>query len=333
MSSSSPHQVRSAPVPLPRAETILLLAIAASIALLHIATNTRYGFHRDEYQFLSDALHLDWGFVAYPPLTPFLEHIGLSLFGFSIVWLRMFSVLAQATAIVITGLMARELAEVSLAQFTAALAVALSPLPLFEGTQFQYSSFDYLWWVLIAYFTIRLLNSNNSRWWLAIGAVVGLGLLTKYSVVFYIAGILAGLALSRARRFLASPWFWAGIAVALLLFLPNFLWLIHHDFISYKFRIFTHATSVKAARTGFCVNNPGSASTCLPRRFVSQAWSLCSAMPAIVCWRGCSWCRLCFFTSAKVAPTTWPPHTQCCLPWVLSPLSDGSRHCQDLQGE
>lgn len=262
MSSLSPQHDRTAPVSLARAETVLLLAIAAVIALIHIVTNTRYGFHRDELQFLSDAVHLDWGFVAYPPMTPFLERIGLGLFGLSLVGLRMFSVLAQTAAIVVTGLMARELGGGRLAQFTAALTVALSPLPLFEGTEFQYSSFDYLWWVLIAYFIIRLLNSDNPRWWLAIGVAVGLGLLTKYSIVFYVAGILSGVALSRARRFVTASWFWAGIAVALLIFLPNFLWLVHHDFISYHFLQHIHARDVGEGRAdGFlkdqfwiCVN-------------------------------------------------------------------------------
>ena len=49
--------------------------------------------------------------------------------------------------------------------------------------------------MLIAWFTIRLLKTENPRWWLAIGAFVGLGLLTKYSIVFYIAGILGGVVL------------------------------------------------------------------------------------------------------------------------------------------
>src|SRR5215469_2926976 len=152
----------------PRVERIALFTIAAAMALLHIATNNRYGFHRDELQFLSDARHLDWGFVPYPPFTPFVEHIGLSLFGLSMVGLRMFSVIAQAVVIYVSGLMARELGGGRLAQITAALAVALSPLPIFEGTEFQYSSFDFLWWVLIGYFAIRLLKTENQRWWLLI---------------------------------------------------------------------------------------------------------------------------------------------------------------------
>ncbi len=151
-----------------RAETWALAGIALAVAVIHVLTNGRYGIHRDELQFLSDARHLDWGFVAYPPFTPFVERIGLEMFGVSLVGLRMFSVIAQAMAIVVTGLMARELGGGRLAQVTAALAVATSGLPVFEGTEFQYSSFDYLWWVLIAYFVIRLLKSEDPRWWVGL---------------------------------------------------------------------------------------------------------------------------------------------------------------------
>jgi hypothetical protein len=231
-----------------RADLLPVLAVALIAALGHILTNGQYGFHRDELQFLSDARHLDWGFVAYPPFTPFIQHISLALFGLSLIGLRLFSVLAQTAVILVSGLMARDLGGRRLAQFTTALAVALSPLPIFEATEFQYTSFEILWWVLIAWFTIRLLQSENPRWWLTIGAAVGMGLLTKYSIVFYIAGILAGVILTPARRFLKSGWFWAGIALALAIFLPNFLWQVHHDFISYHFLQHIHTRDVSEGR-------------------------------------------------------------------------------------
>jgi Dolichyl-phosphate-mannose-protein mannosyltransferase len=231
-----------------RANTAILLAVAAGMALLHVLTNGRYGFHRDELQVLSDAQHLGWGFVAVPPMTPFLEHIGLELFGLSLVGLRLFSVLAQAAAIVVSGLMARELGGRWLAQTTTALAVALSPLPVFEGTEFQYSSFDFLWWVLIAWFTIRLLKSQNPRWWLAIGAVIGVGLLTKYSILFFVAGVLGGMALTRARRYFLSGWFWAGAGLALAIFLPNLIWQAEHGFVSYHFLEHIHNRDVREGR-------------------------------------------------------------------------------------
>lgn len=231
-----------------RTTTFLLLGIALAIALLHLLTNSRYGFHRDELQTLSDALHLDWGFVAYPPFTPFVERIGIGIFGFSLVGLRLFSVIAQALAIVVTGLMSRELGGRRLAQVTAALAVALSPLPLFEGTEFQYSTFDYLWWVLIAYFFLRLLKTENPRWWLAIGATVGLGFQTKYTMGFFVAGILGGMLLTRTRRFFLSSWFWGASALAALIFLPNVIWQVRHGFISLHFLQRIHARDVGEGR-------------------------------------------------------------------------------------
>ena len=241
----------------PRIEWFPLAGIAGAVMVLHLCTNGRYGFHRDELQFLSDARHLDWGFVSYPPLTPFLEHISLALFGLSMAGLRFFSVIAQTAAIVVTGLMARELGGGRLAQITAALAVAFSPLPLFSGTEFQYTSFDFLWWLLIAFFVIRLLRTENPRWWLAIGVFVGLGLLTKYSILFLIAGILSGTVLTNARRYLMSGWFWGGIAIALLIFVPNFVWLIRHDFVSYTFLQHIHARDVGQGRADGFLKGPG----------------------------------------------------------------------------
>ena len=247
MASMDPAQ-HLPPVDTSPADMLIVAGIALTVAVAHLLTNGRYGFHRDELQVLSDARHLDWGFVAYPPLTPFLERIALGVFGLSLVGLRLFSVIAQAAAVVVTGLMARELGGGRWAQATAALAVAVSPLPLFEGTEFQYTTFDYLWWVLIAYFVIRLLKTENPRWWLAIGAVIGVGLMTKYTMVFFVGGILGGLLLTRARRFLGCRWLWAGAGLALLICLPNLIWQLRHDFISLHFLRHIHARDVGEGR-------------------------------------------------------------------------------------
>ena len=232
-----------------RRDDLTLWVIATAMAVLHMATNGRYGFHRDELQTLSDALHMDWGFVAYPPFTPFVERVGLALFGPSLIGLRMFSVVAQSAAIFTTGLMARELGGRTLAQGTAAISVALAPLSMFEGTEFQYTTFDYLWWVLIAYFVIRLLKSSDPRWCVPIGAVIGLGLMTKYTMAFYTAGIIGGVVFTAARRFLASKWLWIGLALALLISLPNLIWQLRHDLISLHFLQYIHRRDVGQGRS------------------------------------------------------------------------------------
>lgn len=242
-------------VPSASGDYLALAIVAVSVVLFHVATNGRYGFHRDELQVLDEARHLDWGFVAFPPITPLIERIGMALFDTSLVGLRMFSVLAQGAVLVLTGLMARELGARRLAQIVAALAVAVSALPMFEATEFQYSSFDMLWWVLIAYFLIRLLKYENPRWWLGIGAVAGLGMETKYTMAFYAVGLAAALLLTPARRHLKSRWLWYGVALSLLIFLPNLIWQVRHDFVSLHFLQHIHKRDVGEGRAdGFLLH-------------------------------------------------------------------------------
>ncbi len=239
-------------LPSPALGWLVILGLAR--LLLHCATNWQYGFHRDELGLLDDARYLDWGYVSYPPFTPFLARIALILFGPSLVGVRFFAALAQSVAMVFTGLMARELGGRRWAQIVAALAAAVSPMAICMGTMLQYIALDYLWWVLAAYGVIRFLRSDNPRWWLLIGGALGLGMMTKYTMIFFIAGIVAGVVLTPARRFLKSPWLWAGAALSVVIFLPNVIWQIQHDFISLTFLSHIHERDVEIGRTdGFFV--------------------------------------------------------------------------------
>ncbi len=218
--------------PLTPSASFAPMAIAAVVAILHLLTDSRYGFHRDELQFLSDGRHLAWGYVVYPPLTPFLAHIAFSVFGASLLGFRLFAILAQFAATVITGRMARDLGGHRLAQGAAALAIAVTPISIHYGTELIYSSFDYLWWILTAWFIIRLIRSQNPRWWIAIGAVLGLGLMTKYTIGIFVAGIVAALVFTPLRIYLRSRWLWMGIALTFLIVSPNIVWQLRHHLIS-----------------------------------------------------------------------------------------------------
>ncbi|MEO8044069.1 MAG: glycosyltransferase family 39 protein [Spartobacteria bacterium] len=238
----------------PPAALGILITLALARLVLHCATNWQYGFHRDELGLIDDARFLDWGYVSYPPFTPFVARVALILFGPSLVGVRFFAALAQSIAMVLTGLMARELGGRRWAQVIAALAAAVSPMSVCMGTMLQYIALDYLWWVLAAYGVIRLLRTENPRWWLLIGAVLGLGMMTKYTMIFFIAGIVAGVLFTPARRSLKSPWLWAGAALSLAIFLPNLIWQIRHDFISLTFLNHIHTRDVEIGRTsGFLV--------------------------------------------------------------------------------
>lgn len=227
----------------------ILILLALAKLLFHILTNTQYGFHRDELQTLDDARRLAWGYVAYPPLAPLVARLALTLFGPSLDGLRMFAALAQSIAMVVAGLTARELGGKRFAQILTAVAVAITPLSFAMSTLFEYTGLDYLWGVLLAYCLVRLLKSGNGRWWLGIGAVIGIGLMTRYTMAFEVAGLAVALLLTPARRYLANPWLWAGAALATIIFLPNLIWQAQHHFVALQFLSTIHVRDIQEGRT------------------------------------------------------------------------------------
>jgi len=229
---------------------ILWIAVFAAVKmLLHFWSNGLYGFHRDELATLDDARHLALGYVAYPPLTPFLGRIEIELFGSTPRAFRVFAALAQAVAIILTAMTAKGLGGGRAAQWIAALAVAISPVSLATSALFQYVAFDFLWWVLIAYFVVRLIESDDRRWWMAIGAAIGLAALTKYTIAFSIAGIVAGVLATDLRRHLRGGWLWIGVAISVVIALPHFVWEATHGFVTLDFLRHIHARDIRIGRT------------------------------------------------------------------------------------
>jgi 4-amino-4-deoxy-L-arabinose transferase-like glycosyltransferase len=225
----------------------VLLCLAITTVIIHFFVGDGYGFHRDELATLDDARHLAWGYVAYPPVTPFFGRLSLELFGTSLVGFRFFASLAAAGSIVLTGLMAREMGGGRTAQLIA--ATASISFCLASGSLMQYVAFDYLCWVLTAYFFARLINSGNPRWWLAIGCAVGLGMLTKYSILFCVAGLVVGVLATSLRSQLKTKWLWFGAALSVLIFLPNLWWQMSHHFISLDFLRHIHERDIRIGRT------------------------------------------------------------------------------------
>ena len=227
-------------------DVAILVYLAMATVIVHVLTAGQYGFQRDELATLEDARRLAWGYVAYPPVTPLFGRISLQLFGTSLTGFRFFAAIAQAVAVLLTGLMARELGGSRWAQLVAATAAV--PFCLAGGALMQYVSFDYLSWVLTAYFTLRLLKSDDPRWWVAIGSSIGLGLLSKYSMPFLVAGLVVGVLATNVRRNLKSRWLWCGVVVSLLIFLPNLIWQAQHNFVSLEFLQHIHARDVRQGR-------------------------------------------------------------------------------------
>src|SRR2546426_3944284 len=88
---------------------LIIWGIALAKLLFHIYFNNRYGYFRDEFDYLACANHLSWGYVDQPPLIPFLARISRMLLGDSLRSIRFLPALAASVLVIQTAVIAREL--------------------------------------------------------------------------------------------------------------------------------------------------------------------------------------------------------------------------------
>ncbi len=209
-----------------RSGVAAVLVVAAGVFVFHAALSGRYGFHRDELYYLAAGRHPALGYVDQPPIVPLLARAVTAVAGNHLWPLRVVAGAVHAAVVVVAAIIARELGGGGRAMALSALATATAPLFLATGGLFSTVLFDQLWWGLAILLVVRLLAGRaDRRWWLAVGVVVGLGLETKWTMVLLGLGLAAGfVATPVGRRHLRSPWLAAGVAVALLLWLPNLVW-------------------------------------------------------------------------------------------------------------
>jgi len=207
-----------------------VFVLAAGKLLLHLLTASRYGLFRDEYYYVTCSEHLAWGYVDHPPIAVFIAWLERHLLGSSPLALRFLPAMAGAALVWMAAQVAREMGGGRFAQIVAALAIIPVPIYLILQQWLTMNAFEPLLWLVCAWCVLRAINGNEPRYLFWFGVLVGVGLETKYSIVFLTAGLLVGLLLGRERRLLKSGWPWLGALVAAIIALPNFLWQLTHDF-------------------------------------------------------------------------------------------------------
>jgi hypothetical protein len=242
--------------------------VAAIVVVFHLVTATIYNYHRDEFYYLASGRRLAWGYVDHPPLTPFLYRVGDTLFGSSLFGMRIIPAFLHGGLVVMTALLAREFGGDARAQVVAALAAAIAPMLLTTGHFLGTVTPEVLAWLGITLFVVRILNGGDPRLWLVVGALVGVGLLDKWTTGFLLVGLAVGLLLVPERSVLATPWLLAGIAVALAIWSPNLAWQARHDWPQFE-----------AARG---LRNPGEALFTAPGVFVLCGAAAILAIPGFV---------------------------------------------------
>ena len=203
-------------------------AVAALVVLSLVATATRYGYHGDELYFLEAGRHLAWGYADQGPLTPFVARVANAVDGGSLTVLRLPSALMTGAVVLLTAATARLLGAGHIGQRIAACCVGFSVFVVFTGHLLSTSTVDLLVWTAAGYWAVLALRTGADRYWILVGAVLGVGLLNKPLPAFLGAALILGLAISGPRRVLRRPELWLGAALAAFLAAPFLIWQLAH---------------------------------------------------------------------------------------------------------
>ena len=209
--------------------TAILAGLAAIKLFAQFAGVAHYGFFRDELYYMACGQHLAWGYIDQPPLIALVAWFERHLFGNSLLSVRLLPILAGAAVVFLTGILAREFGARRYGQFLAASAILWAPAYFAFDSFLSMNAFEPLFWLLCACIVARIVKGASPKWWLAFGAVAGIGIENKHTMILFGFALVAGLILAGQARLLLSKWIWIGGAIALALFLPNLLWEASHD--------------------------------------------------------------------------------------------------------
>ncbi len=212
----------------------LLFVVVLKLAIYLVAAG-RYGYMTDELYFLEASRHLDLGYVDFPPLIAWLVALVGATLGESLHALRL-PALACGVAVTWVGIaIAWLLGSGRIALWLTTVVLATAPAMVSFQSILTMNAFDQLWWGLGLLLGALYLRFGDGRLLVAMGAVAGLGLLTKLSVVLLAAPLLAVLVLARPRC-LREPHLYIGLMVAFALGSPFLYWQIVNDYPFLEFR-------------------------------------------------------------------------------------------------
>ena len=208
---------------------------AICFLLLILISSGRYGFYGDELYYFACSKHLDFGYVDHPPLVAVLTFIAAKLFGESVFSLRLMSGLAGALTVVFSAKIAEVLGGGQLSKSLAALSICFATAFPAISSFFSMNPVDIMFVTLFIHLFLKTLARPSPLRWFALGALLGAGLLNKYTFLVLAFSILASLIITRRWDVLRSPWLYTTGAIGSVMFIPHVVWQMTHGWPTLEF--------------------------------------------------------------------------------------------------
>ncbi len=194
-----------------------------------------YGIFRDEFYYLAMSKRLGFGYVDVPTLPPLILAGTRFLFGDSLFALHLVPAFSGVLFLILTYLLVKKLNGNRFALFLSLTIVLLVKNFVAIDSIYTYDTFNKLGWLLFSFLMIRLIQTEDPKYWIYIGITSGVALLFKITILYLSLGWIIGLLATKQRKLLfRREVLWAGVLV-LIICSPYLLWQIQHGFVSLEY--------------------------------------------------------------------------------------------------
>jgi 4-amino-4-deoxy-L-arabinose transferase-like glycosyltransferase len=211
-----------------------MLVLALTIVRLLVIGLQPFSLYGDEAQYWVWAQHLAWGYYSKPPLVAWIIAATTGLAGDTEMGVRLAAPMLHAVTALVIGALGRDL----YGPRTGAAATALYACLPGVGLSSIVISTDVpllLCWAVALLALVRARATGQVGWWLLLGAALGVGMLAKYAMGYFLLSLACFIAWSPDRRaLLRDSRLWGALALGLLIYFPNLAWNLAHGMASYR---------------------------------------------------------------------------------------------------
>src|SRR5690554_74588 len=197
---------------------------------LHLIADSNSGFQGDELLHIETGNYPSFGYMEFPPVIGWLAFIQNQFHSQSVFVHHIFSHIASLLILIVIARTTLELGGKSKAVFIVLLCIVTAPA-FGRGHQlFQPVVFTHFFWLLSFYQLVRFVKTLDKKYLLYLTICLSFGFLTKYDILFFIAG-LSGLLLFKSTRIsILQKDIWKYMLLFLILIAPNVIWQYKQGF-------------------------------------------------------------------------------------------------------
>lgn len=214
---------------------LLLIAGLILFRLVYVASGL-IDLYADEAYYWVWSKHPDWSYFSKGPLVAYLIAISTALGGDRAFFVRLPAVLGGGVTLLYAGRLAGALFGSWRAAFWTAALLASVPLVVIGSMVLTIDNPVLACWTVGVFHAWRAAAPGGRRRdWLIVGIALGLGLMAKAVMIFFVPSLLLFLLLDRAARPHLKTWSpWGALLLGFAFAIPQLVWNARHDWVMFR---------------------------------------------------------------------------------------------------